>query len=128
MAGNHIRNSLEMIPDRGEVKNTQLCILHVGNPPVPMRRPAIFNLETGPVFEWQESYTPVPAWLKQKIVGNNEERTMRNTLSVAAFTHVNTETPGFMGVWFFFKNYCFRLRMCVWCTFVKCASVSGRQK
>lgn len=104
MAGSRIRNSLEMIPDQGELKNTQPCIPHEGNPLVLMRRPSIFNLETVPSLNGGGATLPVPAWLRQKVVGNNEDRTMRNA-PVLPLSHNKPvrvcKYGNFMGVSFF---------------------------
>lgn len=73
-----MRNNLEILLARGKLQVTQLCVPHEGNPPVLMRRPSIFNLDS-PFCEWQAGeFHPQcqPARLRQKVVGNNELRTM----------------------------------------------------
>lgn len=74
-----MRNNLEMLVARGKLRVTQRCVLHKGNPPVLMRRPSIFNVETVPSVNGRpvESHPQCqPARLRQKAVGNNECRTM----------------------------------------------------
>ncbi len=93
--GNRMRNSLETVLDRDEMKNSELCILHVGNPLVLMRRPAIFNLETGPSL----NRSGVASLVKTKDSWNNEQRTMRNApvspqrcgIHTQTNTHIHTQ-------------------------------------
>lgn len=64
LAGSGImRNNLEMLLARGKLQVTQLCVPHEGNPPVLMRRPSIFNLETVPSVNGRRGGVspPVPA-------------------------------------------------------------------
>lgn len=88
-----VGSHLEMAPARGKRQVTQLCVAHAGNPPVLMRRPSIFNLETVPSVNGRRgSFTPPPhphpqcqpARFRQRVVGNNEPRAVRSAPAFAA--------------------------------------------
>lgn len=88
------------------MKNRELCIWMLGNPPVLMRRPAIFNLETGPSFN-PGRVTTHGGPVKTKDIRNNEQRHKEELSSVASElrriqtnkqTHVNTDAAGLTSV------------------------------
>lgn len=126
LAGSGImRNNLEMLLARGALQVTQLCVPHEGNPPVLMRRPSIFNLETVPSVNGRRGGVspPVPAGpLKTK--GGREQCASHNVeRSSAAALPLSHNKPAhvckyrkfkrisFVGI--FFWSLCVTLRQAV---------------
>lgn len=82
--------------DTGQRRNEKHGAMYVGNPPVLMRRPAIFNLGDRPVFESQAELHPSASLGEDKrrseTMSGAQWGMLRCCLRAAAFRHKQTNT------------------------------------